>query len=331
MLQIADTWTWDFWIADAGDLYHIFFLRASKNCDCNDRHDMVRNPDERHFEAVIGHATSTDLVNWDLLPNVFKPSEDESFDDKATWTGSVVKGPDQMWYMFYTGISKKEDGLIQRIGLATSNDLYNWEKRHDFHILSADGRWYEKLGESTWPNETWRDPWVFEDPSGDGWHMLVTARARDGASDDDRGVIGHARSPDLLHWEIQPPLSKPGSGFGDLEVPQVKVVNGKPVLLFSCITREFSLARKMASSPEVRCGGVWAVPSDSILGPFDIPNAQLITDDKLYAGRLVQDRQGQWLFLAFVNGDGNGQFIGRLNDPVPFLWNSDDTVRLRSA
>ena len=61
--------------------------------------------------------------------------------------------------------------------------------------------------------EAWRDPWVFADPGGDGWHMLVTARANHGPADD-RGVIGHAVSPDLKRWEVRPPISKPGSGFG---------------------------------------------------------------------------------------------------------------------
>ena len=117
---------------------------------------------------MIGRAASTDLANWTLLPNVFNSSDNESFDDMATWTGSVVKGPDQMWYMFYTGISKKEDGRVQRIGLATSSDLYSWERCQDFLPLSADPRFYEKFGESKWPNETWRDPWVFEDPDGNG-------------------------------------------------------------------------------------------------------------------------------------------------------------------
>lgn len=75
----------------------------------------------------------------------------------------------------------------------------------------------------------------------------ITARACEGEVDD-RGVIGHARSTDLLHWEIEPPLSKPGSGFGDLEVPQIKVIDGKPVLLFSCITREMA-GWKQSSAP----------------------------------------------------------------------------------
>jgi beta-fructofuranosidase len=36
--------------------------------------------------------------------------------------------------------------------------------------------------------------------------MLITARANHGP-DDDHGVIGHARSQDLLTWEVQPPRS----------------------------------------------------------------------------------------------------------------------------
>jgi len=60
--------------------------------------------------------------------------------------------------------------------------------------------------------------------------MLLTARAGRGR-DDDRGVIGDARSADLLTWQVEPPLSRPGSGFGQLEVPQVELVDGRPVLI----------------------------------------------------------------------------------------------------
>jgi beta-fructofuranosidase len=51
--------------------------------------------------------------------------------------------------------------------------------------------------------------------------MLLTAR----------GVIGHARSTDLLNWEVRPPVTQP-AGFGHLEVPQVAVVDRQSLLLF---------------------------------------------------------------------------------------------------
>jgi len=67
--------------------------------------------------------------------------------------------------------------------------------------------------------------------------MLLTARANYG-SPDDRGVIGHGTSRDLLEWEVQPPLSQPGQGFGQLEVPQFEVIDSRPVLFFSCLGTE---------------------------------------------------------------------------------------------
>lgn len=330
MLELTDTWTWDFWIADDGEEYHIYFLRASKVYHSPDgRHDVVRNPEGRHTRTSIGHATSTDLINWTLHPDIMAPSQEAAFDDLATWTGSVLKGPDGLWYMYYTGISYKEDGLVQRIGLATSSDLYNWDKRKDdFSLLEADGAMYEKLGDSTWPNETWRDPWVFADPEGDGWHMFITARSKEGPVDD-RGVVGHAVSEDLLHWVVQPPLSLPGSGFCDLEVTQINMVEGKPVLLFSCLAREFSEFRRSQGDAGGGAGGVWAVPSDSVLGPFDIKNAQRITDHSLYSGRLIRCHDSQWWLLAFVNDDDSGNFVGHLSDPMSFSWQNDGSAALK--
>ena len=124
--------------------------------------------------------------------------------------------------MFYTGTTQTPDGpLIQQVGLATSTDLLHWVKDERNPLVRADPRWYETLGgQAPWADEHWRDPFVFADPDGDGWHLLITARANTGPLDD-RGVIGHARSSDLLNWEVQPPLSDPGAGFGQLEVFQV--------------------------------------------------------------------------------------------------------------
>ena len=78
MLELPDSWTWDFWLADTGAEYHLFFLRASR---------ALLDPDRRHYRASVGHAVSTDLVNWDLLPDALVPSDSPAWDDLATWTG----------------------------------------------------------------------------------------------------------------------------------------------------------------------------------------------------------------------------------------------------
>ena len=287
MLTLPDSWTWDFWFADTGDAYHMFFLRASR---------ALQDPGRRHRRAGIGHAVSTDLRSWTLLPDALVHADPPAFDDMATWTGSVIQGDDGIWRMFYTGISHADHGAVQRIGLATSADLTTWRAQPDGPVLEADPRWYEQLEDGTWVDEAWRDPWVYKDPDGDGWHMLITARANHGAVDD-RGVIGHAFSRDLTRWEVLPPLSQPGAGFGQLEVLQCEVIDGRPVILFSCLGTELSAARKATGST----GGIWTMTADRPTGPFDPGTARQLTDDSLYVGRLVQDRDGRWVMLAFYN------------------------------
>ena len=158
--------------------------------------------------------------------------------------------------------------------------------------------------------------------------MLITGRSRHGPADR-RGVIGHARSDDLVHWQAGPPLSDL-DGFGQAEVPQVEVIDGHPVLLFSCLTSELSAARRAAGAQ----GGIWSVPCESLLGPFELSRAALVTDQTLYSGRLIRDRAGQRLMLAFRNTDGEGRFVGEITDPMPVSWGPGRTglvIRAASA
>ncbi|MGX9901454.1 glycosyl hydrolase family 32 [Arthrobacter sp. SA17] len=215
---------WDFWIADDMDQFHLFYLFAPKS---------LVDPHLRHRNARIGHATSPDLRTWEDHGEVLGPGRAGAFDETATWTGSVVRGDDGMWRMFYTGSvfeSTENDRNVESIGVAISADLFSWAKSPNL-VIRSDPRWYESLGDSSWPEEAWRDPWVFGDPDGDGWHMLITARGRSGAMKQ-RGVIGHARSEDLEIWEVQPPLTPLATGFAHLEVPQIVKIDGRQALLF---------------------------------------------------------------------------------------------------
>ncbi|MFE9294933.1 glycoside hydrolase family protein [Streptomyces niveus] len=309
--RLDHAWVWDFWFADDGDTFHLFYLHAPKS---------LGDPELRHRNARIGHATSADLVDWQDHGPVFGPGQPGAFDETATWTGSVVRGPDGIWRMFYTGARFLDTGgNVESIGVAVSADLRTWTKQPG-PIAEADGRWYEKLADATWPEEAWRDPWVFPDPAGDGWHMLITARANHGAVDD-RGVIGHATSPDLQVWTVRSPLSRVGAGFAHLEVPQVATVDGETVLLLSCDTPRLSAARRKAD----RVGGVWSVPAPMVLGPYPVEEARLVVDESLYSGRLIKDRTGRTVMLAFNNSDAGAGFPGSVSDPIHVSWSPDRT------
>ena len=313
MFRLPEAWVWDFWLADDGQHYHLFFLYASK---------ALNDPDARHYRASIGHAISTDLSNWQRVADALVRSDSPAFDDLATWTGSVIQHPDGTWFLFYTGTQMTPKGNRQQIGYATSTDLMNWTKNGTQAVLSADPHWYEVLADGHWHDEAFRDPWVFADPAGAGWHMLITARTNHGATDD-RGVLGHAWSPDLRKWELREPLTSPGQGFGQMEVSQVEIIDGQPVLMFSCLAGDASAGRRARGTT----GGVWWARAESLLGPYDVAGAHQLTDSSQYSGRLIQRRDThQWCFLAFHNDGPDGTFIGEIPDPQPITWSSDTLV-----
>ncbi len=53
---------------------------------------------------------------------------------------------------------------------------------------------------------------------------------------------------------------------------------------------------------------------------FWIAAARPLTSDAFYCGRIVQDRSGQPVLLAFHYFDEARQFLGELSDPMPVGW-----------
>lgn len=310
--ELPDRWVWDCWFADDGDRYHLFYLNAPR--------ELV-DPQLRHRNAVIGHATSTDLRTWEDRGVVLRPGAPGSFDATATWTGSVVP-TGAGWRIFYTGsvfLDPREHTNIESIGAADASDLTGEWSKEAIDPLRADPRWYETLPDWSWHEEAWRDPWVFFE---DGlWHMLITARARvDGACADerDRGVVGHATSTDLTEWTIREPLSAPGAGFAHLEVLQPFRLGDRHFVLFSCDRAHLAGARRGDET-----GGVWVAPRDPATGWCAIEEARLIHDESLYAARVLQERDGGLSLLGFVNAGEGGAFDGRISDPIPLVGDHD--------
>lgn len=310
MLTLADRWVWDSWPVDDDGAHHLFYLQAPRS---------LGDPAARHSHAAVGHAVSRDWENWTVLPDALDPSPVAAFDDRAIWTGSVVRGDSGRWHLFYTGVSRKEGGRVQRIGRADSDDLITWKRSPTTPVLGADPRWYETLDQMTWHEESWRDPWVLRDPGGDGWHMLVTARVPYGPRYG-RGVIGHARSADLEHWEVQPPLTAP-AGFGQMEVSQVAEVDGRPVLTFSCAARDLSEDRRRATGVT----GVWSAPGESLLGPYDLDAARPYEDAGIYAAHLIALPGGAPALLGFAD-QRDGVFVGAIPAPVRVRLAPDGTI-----
>jgi beta-fructofuranosidase len=216
--------------------------------------------------------------------------------------------------MFYTALSTRPGHGVrdQRIGMAESADLSTWRRVGDRPLVDPDPRWYRTLEEDPAASETWRDPFVFADPGGDGWHMLITARAP-GAPRLYDGILGHARSADLRSWELQPPLTTP-AGFGQIEVPQVRVVDGQAVLVFTCHPEEQSPEQIRRFGPH----STWYVLGDSPTGPWDIDSARPFEEEPtLFAAPLVRQRDGRWALVGFRNQEPEGILSFEILDPIP--------------
>jgi beta-fructofuranosidase len=315
---LTDRWVWDSWVAVHDDEYHLYFLNAPKS---------LRDPDLRHRHATIGHAVSRDLSTWTVIGGSLAPGAPGDPDATATWTGSVVRHPDGSWRMFYTGsrfLADDGPSNVETIMCARSDDLEQWTKLPGVSF-GADPRWDEVLGNGTWREEAWRDPWVFRDPDGGGWRMVLTARSNHGGSVD-RGVVGHAWSRDLENWTVLPPLSAPGEGFAHLEVPQMVRIEGQWALIFSCDTAH--LAGRRARAGEL--GGIWALRISDPIVPIRLGSAARLTGDEYYAGRVVQTLDGGWALLAFTNISSSGQFAGELTDPMPLSWSDEGILTART-
>jgi beta-fructofuranosidase len=316
-LHLPDHWVWDFWHVADGDTHHLFFLKAPRS---------LGDPDLRHWHPAIGHAVSPDLRTWTVLPDALAPTPPPAWDDHTTWTGSVVRFRGR-WHLFYTGTSRADDGLVQRIGHAESADLVTWERAGEDPAFELDERWYDTLDLEEWHDQAWRDPFLIH--HGGEWHALVTARRRGGHSRE-RGTIGHATSADLVSWTVRPPLTE-GSPFGHLEIPAVHEVEGRWYLLFSTSTDVVSPNHVPTTVAPTGAGGTFAVPSTGgPLGPWDWDRLRLVLGDGWYGVKLIDPPAldgaggaGDVTALAWRERGGDGHFGGWISDPMPVVLDAD--------
>jgi beta-fructofuranosidase len=301
-LKLPGQWVWDSWFAFDGENHHAFYLQASR---------ALGDPNRRHRNTSVGHAISKDLKNWTVVADAIAPSDSPAPDSWTTWTGSVIREDDGQWRMFYTGTSREDAGERQTVCAATSDDLITWTKVEKLPVVSADSRWYQTLA-GGYKNEPFRDPWVFKMAGETGWTMLTTASLKNPVDPRQAAAMAISKSEDLVNWVVQPPVSRPDQGFGETEVFQYELVDGVPIILFCCGSYWLSEERK--ATGEV--GGVYSIPVREDLEDINFENATLFPDTSLYASRLVQDRDGGWNLIAFVN-EIDGEFIGELCDPIP--------------
>jgi predicted GH43/DUF377 family glycosyl hydrolase len=168
----------DYFVHREGDTFHLFYNVGR----AGEAQDWQAPGNEKAF----GHATSKDLKTWKHHPRVLEAIP-------GTWEGEVVSAPsivkhDGTYYLFYTGFDDRVHGK-QTIGLATSKDLFHWE-RHASNPVHQAPPWTARNA-SGWLD--CRDAHVIK--YGNEFLMFTMVTTAEG-----KGAIAVASSPDLLEW-----------------------------------------------------------------------------------------------------------------------------------
>jgi beta-fructofuranosidase len=242
--------------------------------------------------------------------------------------------------MFYTGLSRREQGRLQRIGLAFSDDLYHWIKapvnwqdrrgpddpesikqarrlslparassRHaeedasSCFPLQPDARHYESSLDEGRQWVSFRDPFFYCD-EGQGW-LIASGRVKTGPVVR-RGCVSVLKETSPDHFESMPALHHPGL-YDDIEVPNLIRLDDEYYLIGSI--REDAKIRYWHTDA---IGRPWRSYHDNVLMPKGN-----------YAGRVCQDERG-WLFWNFFSMRGSDRTQENLMPPPKRLVRTSD-------
>lgn len=185
--------------------------------------------------------------------------------DIALGTGSVIKDKDGLYHAFYTGhndtYSPKEAVMH-----ATSKDMAQWTKIPEDTFSATDA--YSK--------DDFRDPYVLYVEEEQQYWMLVTTRHNN------TGVLVKYTSKDLKSWKDNGIFFENDMGTdSNMECPTLIQWQGKWYLSFSDQWPKRLFHYRV---------------SDSISGPFTIPEQDIIDGNGFYAGRLESDGKNMYAF-----------------------------------
>lgn len=272
-------------------VYHLFFQHV---------------PDSMDWRADIhwGHATSTDLLHWEVQPIALAPGDG----DEGCWSGCAVIDDAGLPVLFYTAAGGP-DPQLGRIRTARLDE--------------SGQRWVKGavVADSQEPNtRVFRDPMVLRD--GDGWRMVVGSGTIDGTA-----CAQVFSSPDLESWQYDGLLATrnaraqhPWTGSA-WECPQ----------LLTGVAPDSDTADVLVISiwDEHAPHDVAATTGRYAEGRFEAGQWRLVTAGQgHFAASAFTDAEGRPCVLFWVRGIADpGRWTGAIS--VPYVVTSDgDDVRL---
>ena len=270
-------------------IYHLFHL-------------IIPNHD------YIAHAISTDGISWRRTSNALFVGDPGEWDDDMLWTMHVSSDKGQ-FRMYYTGLQRKDRGIVQKIGLAVSTDMVRWTKKQNFNLpISSSGPHYEDSNNNPREWLSFRDPFRFEHEG--EVYLLICARSSFGPVSR-RGCVGLAKL--INHrFELQKPLLYP-MVYDDVECP--------------CIFRlkdNYYLLGSIREDIKVR---YWFAPE--FLGEYHSFRADVLLPQGNYAARVVRDGDHLLIYHFFFK-DGEVNSLRVLPPPKQLDVDADGRLLLKT-
>ncbi len=267
------------------DTYHLFHL-------------IIPNHD------YIAHAVSTDGLSWKRVKNAIFVGDPGEWDDDMLWTMHVCE-VNGKFEMYYTGLQRKDRGIVSRIGLAVSDDLYSWEKvENNIYPFEPKGSYYETLEVNDRQWLSFRDPFRYD--YNDEVYFLICMRVNKGPVSR-RGCVGLMKVNEN-NVEALPPLIHP-MVYDDVECPCVFYLKGNYYLIGS-IREDIKVRYWFA--PEFR-------------GEYHSFHADVLLPQGNYAARIIEEEDGRILLYNFY-------YAGQINQyrtmPPPKELDVDERGRL---
>jgi len=269
------------------EIYHLFHL-------------IIPNHD------YIAHAISKDCISWKRVNNALFVGHPGEWDDDMLWTMHVCE-VEEKFEMYYTGLQRRDRGVISRIGLAVSSNLVDWEKsKKKIFPIMPKGIYYEASDTNPRKWLSFRDPFRFLYKN--EVYLLLCARAITGPVSR-RGCVGIVKiTNDIV--ELQPPLLYP-LVYDDIECPCVFELHGKYYLLGS-IREDISVR-------------YWFAPD--FLKEYHSFHDDVVLPHGNYAARIVLDGEHLLVYNFFyAKGNVKGEALRVL--PPPKELDVDDKGRL---
>jgi len=296
--QPKDMKSWDYWFAVDHETktYHAFYLQFP-----------LKDRRNQHWYQWVGHAVSKDLKTWKTVEDAIKPIPG-TFNDKGIATGSVARGDDGKWYMWFTCNGTSKSG----IALAVSDDLITWKQIPDSlmergKLDTFQAEWQGKL----YDGKMLADPYIHPEKIKGLYWMTINSHILNPPDKMNTGAVVMMKSKDLRKWEPHKFVAFPGKDgfFIRCETTQTWEHNGKWYLFFG-------------GTPDA--WGNYIYISDSFDGPYERrPWSRMKLPDgkKFYIGKHIKAFDGKEYFLAGMN------YLS-LSKPYPITYGKDGEVLL---